>query len=628
MRCVFIFLLMFLSLASCSDDKNPIPTPPDTDQGSTEQPKFDDVECTVPVYVSPSISGDIATAIAKYFPLKVSADEANVLLFANSDLETSPEAIDDAFDADKLVVIVEPQEATFYKYATAYDHPKTMPTNIEDGLLLFAYSDRTSFSVQDSPDEIPESPEKEPEFTEEEFAALKPQPGEDSSYDDSATIMPDDITLLGMRMSGFINWLNDTYSANNMQMIASRSSDNYDPQAQISGYYYEYNHDFMVALTNRFIRQMALSDPDGLRKIGNIRFCYRIYPVFIYGTNNDSSAPGDYYIVDGTITCENGDVWDPDYHKHGLIKTYLIGYYMKHFHSDITLLDSNKNAISNLEFYARPNPETANPSTSYSCGHSFNLNFSLSGGGKWGSNNSEGNLGGSVGFGVSWTNSFTYNLEDVRTDLSTRNGTVSYDYTFQNFRHTTNYDDSKKGVGYPSLCRTDFSCRSTWIWKVPYNTCGAVENSDANFHIRVHIDPLYGVYSWFSTAGSSEEDDFRSPINYQYDQPIAAPVRIPFGVLALKNASSTTVANIKIWRQSDDENAPAYDSIPSSYNINEMAKIKLPEGTYRIKYDTFYANLGNMVEGSWRYDNIKIKLGLDENASTTEISTINAVKVR
>ena len=74
--------------------------------------------------------------------------------------------------------------------------------------------------------------------------------------------------------------------------------------------------------------------------------------------------------------------------------------------------------------------------------------------------------------------------------------------------------------------------------------------------------------------------------------------------------------------------APVYASISSSYNVNEVAKKYLPEGTYTLTYQALDPNHNNKVLGNWKYENIKIVQGQNAAEATTEISSINAQKLK
>ena len=78
-----------------------------------------------------------------------------------------------------------------------------------------------------------------------------------------------------------------------------------------------------------------------------------------------------------------------------------------------------------------------------------------------------------------------------------------------------------------------------------------------------------------------------------------------------------------IWRVPRNSNVGADDN--SSYNVNEVAKKNLPEGTYAITFQAIDPNQQNQVVGNWKYENIVIEQGQNATDATTEISTVNAV---
>ena len=117
-----------------------------------------------------------------------------------------------------------------------------------------------------------------------------------------------------------------------------------------------------------------------------------------------------------------------------------------------------------------------------------------------------------------------------------------------------------------------------------------------------------------------------------HTEKLPAPDRTPWGVLSLKNAASSyTIGNIKIYKQEEFEAkgtaAPIFATIPSSYNVNEVAKKTIPEGTYAITFQAIDPNLGNSVVGNWKYENVVIEQGDSPASATTEISTINAQQI-
>ncbi|MBR6036665.1 MAG: hypothetical protein IKP41_06915, partial [Bacteroidaceae bacterium] len=97
-------------------------------------------------------------------------------------------------------------------------------------------------------------------------------------------------------------------------------------------------------------------------------------------------------------------------------------------------------------------------------------------------------------------------------------------------------------------------------------------------------------------------------------------------------ASAYTIGNIKIYKQSEfsekGTNAPVFTTIRSSYNVNEVARKSIPEGTYAITYQAIDPNNGNRVVGNWKYENIEIEQGDSPSSATTEISSINAQEIQ
>ena len=164
----------------------------------------------------------------------------------------------------------------------------------------------------------------------------------------------------------------------------------------------------------------------------------------MYSCNSVTDAQGDYYIVEGSITAHNADVWHPCKNKHGATRNYIIGYYMKKMNVSYTLMDQGNRPISGLSFYQNPQPQTVNASTNYTYSSSLGLTGSLSCTGK---STDEVDASLSLGFSASWSKSHSYSLQDVKTNLSTKDAKVIYDYIVQNINNSTDYDKSKDGNG-------------------------------------------------------------------------------------------------------------------------------------------------------------------------------------
>lgn len=285
-------------------------------------------------------------------------------------------------------------------------------------------------------------------------------------------------------------------------------------------------------------------------------------------------------------------------------------------------------SLDRLRFYHEPTPGTTMGSTTYTTGFSAQFNGSLAG--SYSQKNGPG-AQLTLGFNCQWSESSSQTLADVRTELNTEaaDKSITYIHTVQNIHNKRDW--GKWDRDYPLLSRNDMTCSNAWAWKIPCGTNGVDDNGQASFCIRVTMSAQYGSFNWWRGASWDNKRSFDIP-EQSFVVEIKAPDRSPFGVFALRNASSLTVAHIKIWRQEDvaDGQAPEskiHATIPSSYNCNEVARWKLLEGSYHIEFDMVDPGNGNKVVSRWKYDNVHISMGRDENSATTEVSTVDAVSI-
>lgn len=147
----------------------------------------------------------------------------------------------------------------------------------------------------------------------------------------------------------------------------------------------------------------------------NITYNAQIYPLYLHSVQTENSAAGDYYIVEGTITAHNGDVWTPKQFSHGGTNNRVVGYFMKELKYKVELIDKNGKHLQNINFYREPIPTTTVQSTSYSKGFTADFNMTLSG------NYSKGSpeVGLEAGFNLSWSSTVEQTLDDVLTQRFT-----------------------------------------------------------------------------------------------------------------------------------------------------------------------------------------------------------------
>ena len=308
-----------------------------------------------------------------------------------------------------------------------------------------------------------------------------------------------------------------------------------------------------------------------------------IYPVYLHSAETENSAAGDYYIVEGTITAHNGDVWNPKQCQHGGTNNRVIGYFMKNLRYKVELVTNDCGNLKNLNFYKEPLPKTTVQSTSYSEGFTASFNMGLSG--KYASKGFE--VGLDAGFNLSWSTTVSQTLDDVLTQRFTySNKGVEYLYTVCNINSDRNWGNWDRK--YPLLSRSDFSAPAAWIWKVPNLSNGVKEGSNVSFNLLLTISVTYGSYNWWRGASWDSSKEFEiSPATVVF--PIAAPSRESFGVVALQNAGSLTVGNIIISNESDER-----VSIQGSINKSQVAKKKLKAGKYSLEYDLINPDIENL----------------------------------
>lgn len=423
-----------------------------------------------------------------------------------------------------------------------------------------------------------------------------------------------------IHVAPFVEWVDKRLVS---EAKAPTRGSNDDLQNELSQYYVEYRTSYPIFLFNK-IDQAPLSSADCLLGVSVAVLNYRIYPIYVLSCNPGDAA-GDYYFVEGTVNVQNDKLWGPYEADHGGCNDRVIGYYMKNVQFDYMLRNLDGTGINGLYFYQNPSPTTTEGSKTYTVGSTWSVSGSLSAGV---TNKPAATAGASLSFGYSHTNTTSETLSDIKVEQTVNGTDVIYKYITQNLDQSDREWD-KLDRDYPSLSRGNFIASNTWVWKIPYGKSSVTDGSSVKFQMSVKFTGQWGAYNWWRGWSWGNEHTFNNNKGYDgaiFTQTISSPKRQPFGVLALKNAANNTVADIKIWRQSDAASAEPFATIESSYNINEVAKAKLPTGKYRLEWNTYDANQGNQKTGTWKYENVEVKMGATEKDATTEISTINAVK--
>ena len=388
------------------------------------------------------------------------------------------------------------------------------------------------------------------------------------------------------------------------------------------GTHYSKNYPFRL---NYQIDKGTGCDPDNLDKSGSISLDFWVYPVYLQSSNGQQA--GDYYFVTCAVTPHNNSLWGPYVGSHGWTRNRVYGYWFKEMDLAVQLVNEDGTAIEGLQYYNRPIPENQNDSRNYSSGKNYSLTSSLSGGGseKQGFNASMG-----VSFGCTWTSSTSYTLTTINYTRDSSTPTVKYHYYSENVKLKDDMDNIE--ANFPTACHTEFTAHSSWVWYVPYDESGekgVKDFLDKRFRLKASVNAVYS--SWYHWRGSAEFDSNRKDY---YDAKfntgdgflLLQPNRVPWGVIALKNAMSTEMAHVKFYRSGEENGEPVL-TLSGSYAKNQVAKASLAEGTYTIIFDQMDPN-NNRVISQWVLRNITVHQGRDEASATTDASTVDAQQIR
>ncbi len=555
-------------------------------------------------------------------------ENAQIAFVTGGDLESLPKGeLLDFYNKGGLITVVNP-DANTDDFLIEELKGGYSPITDNIGALLFAFNNRDQFFIilKNGVECVPNQ-EVVP-VDEEVLNGLIGKTDEDESKindeeiksESEITAHEHDDYYYYMKLEDFIEWVNENYDDRGLKLnakFATRVANSYNPSVDISRNYFEISYTMPVSLHNK-IDQATWSDPDRLDYDTNITYNAQIYPVYLHSLETENSAAGDYYIVEGTITAHNGDIWHPKQCSHGGTNNRVVGYFMKDLRYKVELVGDDGKPLGKLNFYRDPIPTTTVQSTSYSSGFSADFNMALSGKAAKGSSPE---IGLDAGFNLSWSSSVEQTLDDVLTQRFTdMNKGVEYLYTVCNINSDRNWGDWNRK--YPLLSRSDFSAPSAWIWKVPNNTNGVGENSTKSFSLKLTISATYGSYNWWRGASWDSTKEFSVGPETK-TIPIAAPSRESFGVIALQNAGTLTVGNMVVYNMDNQQ-----VNIQGSINKSQTAKKKLKAGTYYIEYDLIDPDADNKLVSRWKISDVEVKMGNDEESSTTTVSTVNAQKIK
>lgn len=393
----------------------------------------------------------------------------------------------------------------------------------------------------------------------------------------------DDEGSCNIFLDTFVSWVNKyaaaaEESSASLRRGATRADDDikYDIKKLFASQ--TVNHTEQMCLNDKTLAHVVASKADKLTRNGTIDFAYSVYPLYSFRANGSSA--GDYYIVEGTFTVHNAQMYNGSWtQKHGGVKSHLCGFYLKKFEVKNTLCAIDGTDLTDVKFPSQgtPVPETTIGSTSYSSGFSWSISGSISGGKKGGAPEFSGTLSGNIG----WNNTESRSVSDLTINEDSSDGKVGYVFDVNNTPHRSSVN---KYTSVPSIASSDFTIHQSWIWYVPLT---ADNDTTTEFVMRVWVKPTYESYHWYSSAAdfsTSSWDDAVLKDDQTFWVKLLRPNRIPKGVLELANTKTEQeyMTDIKIWKEdSNISKAPDY-TIPGSFR-GKAATIELPTGGYRVQ---------------------------------------------
>jgi hypothetical protein len=154
---------------------------------------------------------------------------------------------------------------------------------------------------------------------------------------------------------------------------------------------------------------------------------------------------------------------------------------------------------------------------------------------------------------------------------------------------------------------------------------GSAKDYDTQtYMLKTKIDISYAA--WHHWRCAVEYDSNKK--TFSIDVPsfswfLDAPNRVPWGVIALKNASTYEMAHVTVY----DSNGKQADVSTESFSKDQVVKFSLPVGTYSIHFDLIDGTTRQKY-GSFVYKDIRVHQGADEKSATVSISTLDADELK
>ena len=599
------------------------------------------VACSKPTFISGIENENPAfqSVIRQRFPNRVgSIREADIAFVSYATAMANLSDMADFYERGGLVVMMRPDEVKFGLMADGYlpdgdDEDFCGDEHLDE--LFYAYNkDEKHYTMYEEPpfdgvyEEAPEMSDEELKAIEEAGNQLADEEEADERQEWLYDNDPDqNENYFQTRFTPFIDFIEEIDQQT--RSMSTRGGDDMKLSVE-DGYFF--TKDIPVSLNNCIQKNFTWN------RSSSITVKYWVSSTYLLSSNGTNKA-GDYYLVKSEVIPHLSPLWYVGVGKWGASRCRIYAYWFENMSVTYSLCYADNKPVGSdhLQYYKHPIPDNENTGMTYSSGFTWGLNGSM--GGEFGHEGMKAQP--NIGFGLEWNSSTSYELKSIQYERNTQSVSPSYYYKSANVRlYDDDYEDAAKtNKNFPEITHTEFTARTAWMWRVPRDKAIRVDDdSTASFKLRVEVHPVFA--SWYHWRWTAHFDSNKRTYEgytgnnnshtFSHTQALPAPDRTAWGILSLKNAASSTVANIKLYKQQDytkdGSKAAVAATIPSSYNMNEVATAKLAQGTYALTFQTIDPDQNNKVLGNWKYENISVHQGKNVNEATTEISTVNATQ--
>lgn len=595
---------------------NKTPNPEMPENGDSQSGKANWNYFRGPAYLGDisSYDSEMQEAIKEFFPLTAGAANAQVVFVGESEIKAKSPSLLKAIANDAFIVFphYEGMDEDFAQIGVDLNYASIESDEYYPLLHCYnGYAQGFTYTLWVGEDADPE--EFESTWSQEEWDAMM-EANKELGEVEKTELETYVLTYYESCLVAFVEWLEGAVAeqAQTKAEFVTNMKGNLEQLGQ------RCPNSFKFGL-NKQIDKGLFYPPDMLAGTGSIDVDIRVYPIFKQSSNGNNA--GDYYIVVSHITPHNKEMWHPAEHIHGWSANRLYGYWFNGMDVVTRLVNKDGSAIPDIDYFERPIPENKNQSRQYSEGKSFNIGGTISGGGGYMGDTGQWSLMPSLTIGGGWSSSTNYELSTIEFTVdSSSPSAVHYNYyTTKNVKMTDYWDKQDKiDANFPKTVRSDFYANTNWAWHV-----GSANDYDTQtYMLQTKIDISYAAWHHWRCALEYDSNKKTFSIDVpKFSWPLNAPNRVPWGVIALKNASTYEMAHVTVY----DSNGKQTDVYTGSCSKDQEAKFSLPVGTYSIHFDLIDGTTQQKY-GSYIYNNIQVHQGADEKSATVKISTLDADK--